>query len=157
MSTPVEMEMASLLLARLRPLFPSIAAVTKTEVDARAWVAAWAIIIKTENLSPDEVKRGIENLGKAPPNVPLSPSIFLSLCKPKLDTHQGEAYKIKPAPLPEPKEHKEARRRKGMEACKSILSFLNKRPPGINIPSIHEASEHLSKIDPGRKKVFHFQ
>lgn len=155
MTTPTTPEeMASLILARLRPFLPSIAGVTKNEIDTRAWVAAWAIFIKAENLSMDELKRGIENIGKAPPNVPFSPSVFLSLCKPKVDTHQGEAYKIKPAGLPEPKEQREARRMRGMEACKSILSFLHKGSPAMNI---NKASEHLSKIDPGRKKVFHFQ
>jgi hypothetical protein len=151
MSTPTPEQLASGLLARLRPLFPAIAAATKAEADTRAWVAAWALVIRAEGLHPGELARGLENISKAPNDRPLTPSVFLSLCRPE---GQGwEAYAPLPRALPEPQDLRAARRERGREALAALTAALRGRPPG-NVPSLEEAKELLSKIDPTRRKIF---
>lgn len=155
MTTPTHEEIASRLLARLRPLFPSIASATRTEADARAWVASWALVIRAEGLSPSELWHGLENIAKAPSERPLTPAVFLSLCRPRVGS-PGEAYIIKPAAMPEPPDRRAARLKRGREACAALLAVLLGRPAAGDkiVPSPQAAAEHLSKIDPGRKKIF---
>lgn len=147
MTTPTPEELASRLLARLRPLFPSISGATRTEADARAWVAAWALVIRAEKLTPGELARGLENISKAPPDRPLTPAVFLSLCRPGLGGGWGwEAHKVVPPALPEPPDRRAARRARGREVLAALAAALRgSPPPGGGIPSTHEAAELLSK------------
>lgn len=157
MTTPAHEELASRLLARLRPLFPAIAAATKTVADTRAWVAAWALVIKAEGLDPEDVARGIQNIAKAPHDHPLTPAVFVSLCRPPSKKVEGwgwEAHNIRPPALPEPPDHRAARRALGSQACMDLLAALHGQAMPGRIPSIHEAAELLSKINPTRKKIF---
>lgn len=153
MTTPTPEQLASGLLARLRPLFPAIAAATRSEADARAWVAAWASLIRAEQMRPDELARGLERIARAPHDRPLTPAVLLSLCRPEGEGWQ--AYQSAPHALPEPQDRRAARRERGREALAALAAALRGRPPGNGIvPSLSEAKALLSKIDPTRRKIF---
>lgn len=70
------------LLAHLAPLYPTIAAATKTGAGADAWVQAWARSIHLAGLSHSQIARGIKRLarGEHDADVPLSWSVFYRLC-----------------------------------------------------------------------------
>lgn len=72
--------MAGALLAHLAPLFPTIAAATKTDAGAAAWVRSWASQIQLTGLRPWQIERGLSRLHEHDPDVPFSWPSFQRLC-----------------------------------------------------------------------------
>ena len=94
------LEQARRLAAQLAPLFPAVAAVTRTGEGHAAWCAAWARQIANAGLTDAELAQGLARLAElmvASGNPPLSFSHFLQACRPAHLTGQDyEARQAKP-------------------------------------------------------------
>lgn len=92
---------AQRLAAQLAPLFPVVAAATKTPEGLNTWCDAWARQIENARLSDAELSRGLGRLGEfmvASGNPPLSFPLFLSACRPDahLSATDHEARQARP-------------------------------------------------------------
>lgn len=91
-ASPAALDAAGALLAHLAPLYPSIAAATRTGPGAQAWVEAWARSIELSGLTRRQIERGLTRLarGEHDPETPLSWSVFYRLCyNPLLDANDA--------------------------------------------------------------------
>lgn len=97
--SPAATAMAESLLSHLAPLYPSIAAATRSTAGADAWIDSWARQITLSGLSAAQIARGLTRLarGEHDPGVPLSWSVFYRLCydpfrdvSDSLDEHERE-------------------------------------------------------------------
>lgn len=83
--------MAGALLAHLAPLFPVVAAATKTGAGATAWVRSWSAQIQLTGLRPWQIERGLARLGEHDPDIPFSWPVFYRLCRdPFRDVNDSE-------------------------------------------------------------------
>lgn len=83
--------MSGALLAHLAPLFPAVAAATKSDPGAAAWVRSWASQIQLSALRPWQVERGLRRLHEHDPEVPFSWPAFYKLCRdPFRDVNDSE-------------------------------------------------------------------
>ena len=93
---------AQRLAAQLAPLFPVVAAATKTPEGLNTWCDAWARQIENARLSDAELSRGLGRLGEfmaASGNPPLSFPLFLSACRPNAHMTGTDQEARKPHPL----------------------------------------------------------
>jgi hypothetical protein len=94
--------LAQRLAAQLAPLFPVIAAATKTQGGMETWSDAWARQIVAANLSDQELLQGLQGIAAtivAAGNPPLSFSLFLSSCRPTAHLTGSELEARQPHPL----------------------------------------------------------
>lgn len=80
--SPAAVAAAGALLAHFAPLYPTVAAATRFQAGAQAWIRAWSLQIELACLLDFQIRRGLTRLarGEHDPDVPLSWSVFYRLC-----------------------------------------------------------------------------